>query len=501
MENIDNKIAYTKNLTRQNFNILINTPVDSNANIKTIININSYIYDKKIETTSNKAIVSGKIGIKVLYIDTDNIFNTLTDTQSFSETITDPSITSDSYINLTNENLICEVLSFDGILKLNCSMSFNPILYINISVPSLDNNYETLITKKCSVQTTIVKNNIDTSFEYTCNLETKHNISKILCYRAHFVPKESIACEDSIIVGGDIHSSLLYETEEDGQPVLKEICATNMIKTDFPIKNMTSDQVLDLIYCVDQSRCEISTEIEDENSVISINHTIRVCGVSMQNITLELVDDMYSCNNEISLNFSEREFNNGLVFDSCENYILGEMSLSEKDSAIDKIVSNSNVNSEIVNSYLKDDSVVIEGIITSQLIFIDENHEYQLKNIEIPFILDTKFNKESFECNKVDMKILDCKSKVKRGTIVEFEYSVLIHLTNYSTNKIKFVDNFTIGKSLDFSKYDYQIYLAHPNESLWELSKRICITPDQLCIYNKNLPSVMTGNEKVIVKR
>lgn len=501
MENIDNKIAYTKNLTRQNFNLLINTPVDSNANIKTIININSYIYDKKIETTSNKAIVSGKIGIKVLYIDTDNIFNTLTDSQSFSETITDTSITSDSYINLTNENLVCEVLSFDGILKLNCSMSFNPILYLNMAVPCLDNSYESLITKKCSTQTSVIKNIIETSFEYTCNLETKHNISKILCYRAYFVPKESIACEDSILVSGNIHSSLLYETEEDGQAVLKEICATNMIKTDFSVKNMTNDQILDLTYCIDQSKCDISTEIEDENSVVSITHTIKVCGVSMQNITLELVDDMYSCLNEISLNFSEREFNDGILFDTCDNYILGEITLNEKDTAIDTIISNSNINSEIVNVYLKNESVVIEGIITSQLIFLDENHVYQLKNTEIPFILDTKISKETFESNKVEMKILDCKSKAKRGTIVEFEYSVLINITNYSTSKIKFVDNFTIGKSLDFSKYDYQIYLAHQNESLWELAKRICITPEELCKYNKNLPLVMNGNEKVIVKR
>lgn len=501
MENIDNKISYTKNLTRQNYNLLINIPVDSNANIKNIININTYIYDKKIETTSNKAIVSGKIGVKVLYLDTDNIFNTLTDSQSFSETLTDTSITSDSYINLSNENLICEVLSFDGILKLNCSLSFNPILYINMPAPTLDSDYESLITKKCSTQTTSIKNIIDTNFEYTCNFETKNNVSKILCYNAHFVPKESVATEDAIIVSGNIYSTLIYETEEDEQSVLKEICTTNMVKTDFPVNNLSSDQILDLTYYIDQSKNNISTEIEDENCVITINHIIKVYGVSLQNIDMELVDDMYSCQNEINLNFSEREFNHEIAFESCESYINGEISLNEKDSAIEKIISNSSISLEIANSYLKDESVFIEGIITSQLVYVDENHDYKLKNIEIPFILDTKINKQTFDTNKIDIKVLENKSKVKRGTIVEFEYLVLISLTNYSTNKIKFVDNFTIGKTLDFSKYDYQIYLSHPNESLWELSKRICITPDDLCLYNKNLPSVMTGNEKIIVKR
>lgn len=502
MESIDNsKICYTKNLTRQNFNLLISTPVDSNANIKRIININAYVYDKKIETTFNKAIVSGKIGIKVLYIDTDNIFNTLTDSQSFSETISDPSITSDSVINLSNENLICEVLSYDGILKINCSMSFNPILYINMAIPGLDNNYDSLITKKCTTPTTYISNSIDTNIEYTCNFETKNNISKILCYTARFIPKESIASDNSIIVSGNIYSTLLYETEEDGQSILKEICETNMVKTDFAVKNMSNDQILDLSYCIDQSKNEISSEIEDNNSIITVNHTIKVCGIAMQNTTLELVDDMYSCTNELSLSFAEREFNNGIVFDSGENYITGEISINEKESAIDTIVSNTNINTEIVNSYLKDGTVVVEGIITSQLVYIDENREYLLKNTEIPFILDTKIQKEFFESKKVEISVTDCKSKAKRGTIVEFEYSINICVVNYSASKTKFIDNFTLGKSLDFSKYDYQIYLTHQNESLWELAKRICITPDELCSYNKNLPTVMTGNEKVIVKR
>ena len=75
MDNFENKITYVKNLARQNLNLTINTPIDSNADIKKIININTYVYDKKIETASNKAIISGKIGVKILYIDTDNIYS------------------------------------------------------------------------------------------------------------------------------------------------------------------------------------------------------------------------------------------------------------------------------------------------------------------------------------------------------------------------------------------------------------------------------------------
>lgn len=63
------------------------------------------------------------------------------------------------------------------------------------------------------------------------------------------------------------------------------------------------------------------------------------------------------------------------------------------------------------------------------------------------------------------------------------------------------VDNLSIGKALDFGMFDYQIFIAKPDETMWDLCKRIKINPDEIGKYNPNLPLVMTGGEKVIVKR
>lgn len=501
MENNEStKITYVKNLTKQNFNLTISLPVDSNANIKTILNINPYIFDKKIECNSGKAIISGKIGLKVLYIDTDNIFNTLTDTQSFSETLLDNSITQESYIMFENENILCDILSQDNVLKLNCSISFNPILYMNIAIPTTE-TYEGLICKKCNVDTTYINKEVNTSFEYSCNFETKHNISKILCYRAEFIPDHIMASNDCVIVDGNIHSSLIYETNIDGQSVLKELCSTNMLKTDFSLNNMTNDQLLNLNFEIDQSKNSITTDLEDDNSVITVNHTIKVTGLAMQNISLELVDDMYSSSNELSVNLARREFCKDQIEDKNDSYIYGEIVLQENDTAVDSLISNTNINTEITNVYVKDETLFVEGITTSQLVYLDENHDYKTKACELPFVLDSKINVSELNCAKTNILVKDCKTKVKRGTIIEIEYAVTIKVANYTKKEIELVDNYTLGKPLDFSKYDYQIFLAHQNETIWELAKRINISIDELCSYNKNLPTIMLGNEKVIVKR
>ena len=123
-ENLNStKITFANNLSAVSFNTIISIPIDSNVNIKTILDISSYVYDEKVECVNGKAVVTGKVGLKLIYIDTDNMTNTISDNQSFSESFSDASITKDSYITLNNITIQNTVLSNDGILKVNCEVT------------------------------------------------------------------------------------------------------------------------------------------------------------------------------------------------------------------------------------------------------------------------------------------------------------------------------------------------------------------------------------------
>ena len=112
------KITFAKNMNKHNFNSTLNISVDSNANIKTILDINTFIYDTKIECGNGKAIINGKIGAKILYIDTDNLTNALSYNSPFSETYLDNNLTSDTILNIYSSNISNNILSMDGNLKM-----------------------------------------------------------------------------------------------------------------------------------------------------------------------------------------------------------------------------------------------------------------------------------------------------------------------------------------------------------------------------------------------
>lgn len=494
------KIMYAKNLVKFACNIPVSVAVDSNANIKTVLDINSYVYDEKMECGNGKAVISGKVGVKVLYIDTDNISNTITTSQSFSETYVDNSITSDSIMMWTEPNIINTIISQNMGLKLNLNLNFCPTMYINLALPRVT-NFENMIVKKRAINTSTILGHINTPTQYVTTIETKDNIVKILGYDCSFVKNKVYSSDEHAVVEGRLFSTLIYETNVNGIIEKREIKDNFHVKMDVAVPMLAADNSIDLVCLLDRSREIINTDIDEDNTVISIEHHFVARGVVIKNVSLDIVEDMYSTDNELDLHSTTREYNTDITHEHVTESISGEITLDNDEPAIDDIVSLHNIHTEITNRYVKNDTLYLEGIITGQLLYLDENKEYISKESELPFIVNTKIGLDHLDCINIEANVLDCRAKAKRGTIVEVEYMLSIDLCLYTRQSSEMIDNLTIGKELNFSMYDYQIFIAKPDETMWDLAKRIKISPDKLAEFNPNLPLIMQGNEKIIIKR
>ena len=237
------------------------------------------------------------------------------------------------------------------------------------------------------------------------------------------------------------------------------------------------------------------------NTIISIKNKIDVNGVVLKTITLDLIDDVFSTDNEIETTLVKRECFKNCNRHSVTEIILNEQTLNSDEPAIDEIISNLNQNAEITNYYIKDEMLYFEGVVSSNLTYIDENKELKHKQLEMPFIINGKQQTATLGSVHAEIHIVDCRIKAKRGTILEVEYTLFIDLKIHDKDSFEMINNFSLGKVLDFSKYDYQIFIAKQGETMWDLCKRIKISPDDILNQNKNLPLVMDGGEKIVIKR
>ncbi len=495
------KIVHIKNLNKIDFSVGFNLSIDVNANVKTVLNVNSYIYDQKCECGNGKAIIGGKICVKVLYIDTDNITNIISDQQSFSETYLEDSITTDTYLNLNNSSILNTVSLSDGNLKINCEVSLSPVAYLNLPLTNDFKTSDSLVTKKTSLTSSCIKEFVNTKFEHTTNFETRDNINKILCSNSYFSNEKYVVENGYVIVEGKLTSSVLYETNIDDNLVIKELRETQNIKYDVELNNLLNEDKLDLSYIVDNSLREISTELEDGQNVIIVKDTIKVCGLILRKVETEIVDDLFSLENEIETSRISRALTKRVErYSVCET-ISNEISLNNDEPAIDEVIANLNINPEITNTYVKDNNIYVEGVVSSNLTYIDENKELKHKEIEIPFIINTKIQSSNTISLHNQISVVDTRVKIKRGTIIDVEYSLFINLCVYEQENCEMLNTYNIGKQLDFSKYDYQIFIAKADETLWQLCKRIKIAPNEIHKYNKNLPPILQGGERIVIKR
>ena len=495
------KVTHAKNMNKFNFNLTLSMPVDTNVNIKKILDVNSYMFDQKVECGNGKAILSGKVGVKVLYLDTDNMTNTLSDTTSFSETYLDNSITSDTYINISDLTIVNHILSTDGNLKINCEINISPVVYMNLALSNDIQTSDMLISKKSQISSNSISQFVNTKFEHTVTLETKDTINKVLSSNCYFIPEKTSAENGYAVVEGKMVSCVIYEPSNNEDTLIKEMKEVSSVKCDVEIDGLNKENSLDLSFYLDKSAEEISTELEDDLSVVTIKNLIRVCGAVLKIVTIDVIDDLYSTENEIEATLTNREFTKKAESYSVSETISNEISLSSEEPAIDEVIANLNQNTDITNTYIKDNTIFLEGIVSSNLVFIDENKELKNKQLEVPFVINTKISSVSLSCVHSHVSIVDSKIKVKRGTNIEVEYTLFINMLVYEKETHEMVDNYKIGKQLDFSKYDFQIFIAKPNETTWDLCKRIKISPNELQNYNKDLPLIMEGGEKIIIKR
>ena len=491
------KIVFAKNLNKLGFNQAINIPIDANANVKSILDVNTYLFDVKVECGSGKAIITGKVGARVLYIDTDNITNSVSESANFTETYVDAQITSTSYINIQNHNVAYSVLDASSTLKINCEVIISPVEYLNLNFAHNIEQNDNLITKKATLTTNTLSQFVNTSFEQVQVLESSAPVNKILCVNSCFAAENVLAKDGYAVVDGKLCTTVLFESNE----TIKELKQESAVKYDIEIANLNKDELLDFSFMVDRSKTQIETELEENLSILTIKNQILVCGAVLKTVETSLVDDIYSTTNVVTFNTSERELTKHKETVTSTEVVTNEISLSNNEPAIDEIVCNLNPKAEITNTYIKDDQIYIEGVISSNLTYIDENKEFKHRELESPFIVNTKITASAFGCVNSSATVIDTRLKVKRGTIIDVESTLFVTTTVYVKESHTMVDGVTIGKALELNKYDFQIFLTKPNETTWDLCKRIKISPDELNKLNKDLPAIMTGTERVIIRR
>lgn len=501
MNNQENtKLSHIFNLPNLNFKTQMNMTIDSNAHIKSIINIQSYIFDCTTECVTAKCEVKGKIGVKVLYIDMDNVYNTLTDELTFAESVTDQNLTSDVKVLMYNEQISTNVDFDDKYLKINFNVNAKLMGNIDLGMNVCDTDKPDLVVKKQPLTACTCVDQIFARTSLDANIKLPYRANKILniCITPTISKIESNS--NYATISGSSVVQVIYDVDSDTMCELK--CFSDTYQWKYEIQtNCNSDSIIDACIKVDASTINFTTELNDTQTNINLEYEMITKGFVYNTISFDYVEDLYSTKNELEATYFERDFDCMQSLISFQSSVDGELQLKE-DNQVDEIVATVNHSCLITQCYNEQKSVVLEGVLTSSLIYMTEQREIKSMTCELPFSIskDIEIDVNTTPLN-FEITPTRCKTKVKRGNVLSLDYELSCVGFVNKRHHSNVLDSIKSGKSFEYGEIAFQIVVAKPNETMWDFCKRTHTSETELRECNKEIPPIFQGGEKVVIYR
>lgn len=499
----ENNYKYAKNLNLPTLNIKsqLNMNIDSNTNIKQVLDIETCLIETQIEALSNKALVKGTLGIKVVYLDMDNMFNALSDSINFSETINDENITSNCQINIGNSQFITEFEYNERSLKIFIEGSMDCFCNCNNNLNIFNPNDSQLVAKKSIIQTCncTQKINKNLTFDYDFKIDAK--INKMLSCNSKIII-DDVKCYDGyILINGQIINYILCEVENNDLNSIKINSNTTPFKCEVEASDCNTDCTADISAYINLNNTQITTEILDNTTQFNFEYCIVVDGYIFKNSNIDVIEDVYSLESIIDPVFETYTISKKEPYFKTNENVDTEITLADEFN-IDEILGMVNTSSSISQHSIKNNAIVVEGVVSGNLLYFDENHEIKHLPTQLPYSISIKQeNIDNISALHIQVIPIACKCKIKRGNTLMVDYELCISGCAYSEKQIQLINNIKYGTPINYGDIAFQIYIARTGESDWDLCKRLHVTKEQLVSYNNNIPQNYSGGEKIIIYR
>lgn len=499
-KNNEIKIINAFNLPTINTKNQITIAMDANTRIKQVLDIEACLIDWQAEPSVGKIIIKGSVGIKLIYMDSDNIYSTVSENVTFNESVTNDLINSNCNVDICSSQFVAEYESNEQSINISINGSIDCLCVLNGILNTFNALDENVVAKKTILNTQQYIDKVKNSSTYSSNFCIDEKINKMLCFDSKIALDEIKCCNGYIVVSGNIYNTLMYEINND-------ICSIKTYRNSIPFKyeiecpNADNDCIADLYAYVNLNNTQITTDINENNSQLSFEYCIETIGNVFKYTNVDIIDDLYSLNNSLEVSKALISTCKKLPYLKACDGVDTEITLADELN-IDEIVGIVNTVAIISQTNTKNNFIVVEGVISGNLIYLDENKDTKYLPIQLPYSLNTKHECDEELCAiNLHATITNCKGKIRRGNTLIIDCEVCVSGTVYAKTETHLIDDIKLGNPISYDDIAFQVYVAHNNESCWDLCKRLHITQEKLMEYNKENPATYKGGEKVIVYR
>ncbi|MDE5616852.1 MAG: DUF3794 domain-containing protein [Clostridia bacterium] len=484
---------YERNLDGKQIVMQCNFDTTSKGGVSKVCALSGDVRITKTQTMSKQIKTSGRVSIKLVYLDAEGKLNNFDYISDFSEDINNDGVVADMPC-IVRAVVVDMQSSISGAeIKVQTVVELMPSVVEINTVDVLEDAEDALTLKEeqtyqkyvCSVDECV-----EVTDEYSCGAK----VDDVLFFDAKAIVSDVDNSDGKLVVTGRAEVSLIYTSEG--------IVSTKNFNIPFAQELAVKDE--NLCACISAGVKENRLVIEGSESDNAFKITVNVAlqGFVMQTCAIDAVTDLYSPSNSLDVSVQDVTFDRQDGVMSFEEKIGGSVTVENSDDIIKSICSCIVTQNNLSNLVAMDGALLAEGVLNTSVIYETEDGANKCMQVELPYSLQ-------FDAENVTSQTLlcgsaiatDCSYKVKRDREVEISAGISISvcaMTRIVNTVVKSVEE---GEEISTDSNAISIYLPDKGESIWQVAKTLGMSIESIKEQNPDIGALMAGDERIVIYR
>ncbi|WP_024832715.1 DUF3794 and LysM peptidoglycan-binding domain-containing protein [Ruminiclostridium josui] len=488
---------------------------DVKPDIAKILLLDGDIFITGCDTGTDRAVVSGCLLVKILYISADEkrSVKSITTNIPFSYTTDIPGARSGvksrakgriEHIDYTllNERKV----NIKAIISVNCKVFDETEREIASGITGIDDVQ--VLKDDIDINTYLGSNKVNFIIKEDLELpSTKPTIAEILRNDLNISGKDFKISDGNVVVKGDINISTLYIADDETrsmQYMENQLSFTQFIE----LEGVSEDTDVNVDFDLIDYKVEPSEDSDGENRNLKAEATINIYVTGLCKNSFEVLTDAYSPKTRIIL--EKQQFSIDETVSDNRSQLIVKDTLNFEDfnpevREIFNVLSRCNVS----DTQIEDGKLTLEGSVLNNVIYLSNDEEQPVfcHSKEIPFkhVVEIKGLRSDMKVD-TSIELEHCNYSMLSTDQIEVRCAIGVNARVETTKFIPVINKATEGvidEKKILSMPSVIIYIVQPGDSLWKIAKKYSTTVDNLLKVNNlnEKDNLMPGQQLLILKR
>lgn len=239
-------------------------------------------------------------------------------------------------------------------------------------------------------------------------------------------------------------------------------------------------------FCLHSFEYDVRQDDMGESRIIDVEFVVKATTNVMYKDEVEVIQDGYSPSKNLIMETKENSINviQGHGYSEC--IVKGDIETKNDTLKPIKVIMTTG-SVVITDKYVKNDKVEVEGLLKVCVLYIAEDDENYIVNMEdeIPFNTKVDIAGTTSNMQAVASVALESVEGSLEGGNINIRAVVRVHCKVYYTIKNKFVVSMAVNEGeVPKKKASIIIYVVQPEDTLWEVAKKYLTTVDEIVNLN-----------------